>query len=123
MLELLLQNGANPNVLNDLTGMAPIHYIGGSSNINNDTVKLLIDYGADINILAKEPNTPPPYTINSTAPESLRFLLEEHAEFVFNNIKNNEGKTPLDIAIERNYQDNIEILRKYGAKTSEELKN
>jgi len=121
MLELLLHSGANPNVLDDIAGMAPIHHIAELSNMDNNTIKLLIDYGADINILAKEPNAPLPCMINSNMPENLRILFEQQQAYA--NIVNNEGKTPLDIAIERNYQDNIEILRKYGAKTSEELKN
>ena len=38
------------------------------------------------------------------------------------NVKADNGKTPLDWAIEINRTENADLLRKHGGKTSEELK-
>ena len=38
------------------------------------------------------------------------------------NMKDEDGKTPLDYAIGRNQPESVDLLRKHGGKTGEELK-
>ena len=51
--------------------------------------------------------------------EIVELLIAEGADV---NAKNDEGKTPLDMAIDRKRTETADLLRKHGGKTGEELK-
>ncbi len=80
--KLLLEKGANPNVVDRETGRAPLHYVASKREEGKDykTVgELLIRYGADVNT------------------------------------RDWEGKTPLSLAQEAGKTDIVELLKKHGA--------
>ena len=52
----------------------------------------------------------------------LNLSFEVLPRFADVNAKDDEGGTPLDLAIEDNYPEIADLLRKHGAKTIEELK-
>ncbi len=119
------------------------------SNQRYDIAKMLLDYGADINqtISSSNPSSLLLHLIYSNNVQSVRFLLENgadpnHDECLSgpiwgnqpeilslllehganaNQIINNEGTSPLDCALSKGNEEIIEILKKAGAKTGEEL--
>ena len=94
VIELLIANGADRNA-KDLNGRTPLHY---ATFGYNETVELLLANGADVNA------------------------------------KNDDGVTPLDTAIVgfafvargevimHKHPETVDLLRKHGGKTGEELK-
>ena len=105
--------------------MAPLHYaVSGKSllfrEIRFEIVKLLIDRGADVNLVTKAGNAPLHIVIDEIGNiEIVEVLIKNGADI---NAKNNEGKTPLDLSIDNNYVEIIKILRSHGGKTAKELK-
>lgn len=100
--EKLLKSGANPNIKGGL-GRTPLH------NYNKDsrTIKLLIDYGANVNLTDCFGNTPAMETSNS---EKLRLLIKAGAKL---DILNEKGETALNLATNTNV---IKILLEEGMK-------
>ena len=93
----------------------------------NDTVKLLIDNGADVNVSHEGPlgdsKTPLHTAALNGQSEIVEFLIKAGADL---NAKAGLGVTPTDLAIAHSdFDGNLEttnLLRKHGGKTSEELK-
>jgi len=93
--ELLIAKGADVNAKNGGWGRTPLHVaaIKGQKEI----AELLITKGADVNAISNS-------TISLSTNASLK------------------GKTPLDEAIKRKRTETVNLLRKHGGKTGEELK-
>jgi ankyrin repeat protein len=51
--------------------------------------------------------------------EKVQILIDAKAEV---NVADSRGETPLDVAIDRKHDDIAELLRSYGGKTGEQLK-
>lgn len=101
--QLLIANGADVTVV-DNYGNTPLHFA-----TDEFIAKLLIENGADVNIKDNEGNTP---IFGKKSVDTVRLLIKSGADI---NVKNLEGKTPLDIAIEKKYQDVVDLLIEYGA--------
>ncbi|MBN8827360.1 MAG: ankyrin repeat domain-containing protein [Sphingobacteriia bacterium] len=93
IVSLLLENGANPNIKNDL-GFAPIH-LAVTSNIQTITMlKTLLENGADINIQDAMGLTPLHYAASKGHVNIAEFLIDNDADY---NIKTNVGNLPYDL--------------------------
>jgi hypothetical protein len=127
MLQVLLENGADANMF-DNHGNAPLHYAVGVASKKlgaaNKIVKLLISHGAVVNLLNKKGYPPLYIAVDNIGDmdvtlEVVKTLIEHGADV---NFISPNGQTALDLAIQREYEELVDLLRKYGAKTSEELR-
>ncbi len=99
LLELLLENGANPNVqiYSELPNIdnTPLTYATGNGYYG--AAELLIEYGADVNYKERTYGDTPlhavQYFYNNMAAETVELLLENGADL---SIKNNQGESCLD---------------------------
>lgn len=74
---------------------------------NLDAMKLLLDYGADINLPGVRHKTPMAWAAEAGRKDAVALLLERGAD---PSIRDDEGKTPLDIARERGHKDIIDLI-------------
>ena len=127
-----LAAGANVNAP-DTYGYTSLHK--ASSKGHKEIVELLIAKGADVNAKNKYEQTPLHRAASEGQKEIAELLIAKGADVNAKDINpmNNQGKTPLDWAIqfgkylkvntrEGIYKETAELLRKHGGKTSEELK-
>ena len=120
--ELLIANGANVNAKRD-DGETPLHQ--AADNGHKEVVELLIDKGADVNAMSDIGRTPLYWAADSGYKEIIELLIAKGADV---NAKTNDEKTLLDMANDPNKRNKnkkfiADLLRKYGAKTAEELKS
>ena len=121
MLKILLENGASKSVnVTDAIprGRAPLHYVVASHGIyprdKERIIKLLISYGADINLRTCDGRTPLDVAIrDARSYETVEILIENGADV---NLKTAEEKTPLQLAVENGSTEISDLLRKNGAK-------
>ena len=85
-------------------------------NDHKEIVELLIGKGADVNVKADNGWTP---LHNAIGNEIVELLIAEGADV---NAMNGMGVTPLEWAINLKQTETIDLLRKHGGKTGEELK-
>jgi hypothetical protein len=105
MAENLLKHGANPNIQNE-QGRTPIFCPGSA-----DRAKLLLEYGAQTDIVDNDEDTPLSFAIFiGYDKEIIKLLICENGE----NIKkvNIYGRSPLSFACERN-KDIVDLLLSY----------
>ena len=99
-------------------GWTPLHSVASKK-----IAKLLINKGADVNAKDKIGGTPLHLATYSGQEEIVELLITSGANM---NAKIEVGKwkdqTPLSLAIQNNQTESANLLRKHGAKTSEELK-
>jgi ankyrin repeat protein len=93
----------------------PLHIAVGDSSSTFKTVKLLLDYGAKVNVLNQDKNTPLHLAVRHNI-DTFKLLLDNGA---FVNAKNKNGNTPLHIAVfhiqDYAVKDNIKLLLERGA--------
>ncbi len=142
--KLLIDKGANVNAKTKRTGETPLFSAahgaaqGHSKSFQKylDLTKMLITKGADVNVKLKSGSMiedDEPYRSkagDTVLHEVARSYSEKHASEVCELLLTNEakinnqnirGQTPLDEAISNKRSKTAEFLRKYGAKTLEEL--
>ena len=104
ILKLFLDNGAlsSINTANNYTGNTPL--LIACNNNSLDTVKLLIKYGANINLQNNNGETALMSTSKSNNELMVNYLLYNGADI---NVTNHDGETALDIAANTN---NINIV-------------
>ena len=107
MTRILLSHGADPNVKND-NGQGPLHLLlsEGDSSHQDDIiglVQLLLDCGIDVDAEDKDHNTPLLLAVDRHMNNIAQICLEHGAE---PNVKNNMGKIPLHLLLERNCPEN-----------------
>ena len=120
IIECLIDHGANMTIA-DSTGKSVLH-IASPSNIS-----LLIKKGADINLQDRDGNTVLHNVFKQIVqilknPQMFMLDLEEYISFQKNivktimdagadpNLKNNEGKSPMDLAVESEKKELIDLL-------------
>ena len=108
-----LADNANVNS-KDSKGMTPLH--AAAIRNHKEIAQLLIAKGADVNAKNKYGGTPLHYAATK---EIAELLIAKGANV---NMREIDGSTPLDLAIKRKRTEIADLLRKHGAKTSEELK-
>ena len=108
-------------------GGTPLYY---AVNANKEIVELLLANGADVNAKdntgltplhrasAKDDTGLTPLT-EALTKEIVELLITNGADV---NAKNKNGDTPIDFAVRGNQTATIDLLRKHGGKTREELK-
>ena len=106
VFEELLKNKADPNITIRDT---PIIFFPTNFKNGEKYVELLIKYGANINLVNCDKDTPLHIAISFNKLNIIKLLLVNKADLT---IKNNKGETPLDIAFIYNQIDNmIELIR------------
>ena len=110
--ELLIAKGVDVNAKNELEE-TPLHIAAPQGH--KEIAELLITKGADVNAKSAAISTP------------LHFVEEKDITkiLILNGADVNAisvSGTPLDVAIEEDYTETADLLRKHGAKTAEELK-
>jgi ankyrin repeat protein len=131
ILKILLMNGINPNVLGEFgnTGLFTEEII---ANNKIEALQLLIQYGADINIIGYKGLTPLMKACDIEGGyDIVKFFIDNGAKVNYLNKQSN--MTALDYALNYKIEEGakkdraenkkiITLLRKHGAKTAEELK-
>ena len=116
----LIAAGKNVNGKTE-TGFTPLHFIALKSMNELDNIKLkevaslLIANGADVDAKNEWGNTP----LFLAGFQVAELLIANGADV---NARDNQGETTLDNVIEGDFPKITDLLRKHGAKTSEELK-
>ena len=113
--EILITEGADVNAGGQMT---PLHY--AASVGNKEIAELLIDNGADVNAQSFVGMTPLREAANQGHDSIVELLVAKGADV---NLKDSDGRTPLDNTLKAFHKTiTVELLRKHGGKTSEELK-
>ena len=113
--ELLIANGADVNA-KDKPGWTPLFYAAFSGR--TEVAELLIAEGVDVN--AKDNLGTLRYAASGGHKEIVELLIANGADVYAKGGGN--GTTPLDMAIRLRRTETIDLLRKHGGKTGEELK-
>ena len=106
-----LAAGTDVNIKTD-RGLTPLHYAN-----NKETIELLLAKGADVNAKIDDGRTPLHFAAMEGHKEIAELLIAKGANV---NAKDDFRLTPLDAAIMKGGA--VDLLRKNGAKTAEELK-
>ena len=119
MLKLLINKSADVNTTDKLGG-TPL-YIAVAKG-NKEIIELLVSANAILNVNSKI-GTPLHFAVSLGQKEIVEFLIAKGADV---NAKVSEGprkgNTPLDQLKETGSSNIIDLLRKHGGKTGEELK-
>lgn len=116
----LLSQGSDPNaVLMEPPGWRPLEaaieevYHGGSPEVMQEIIRLLIQHGADVNAWdAKHHLNPLLAAIYWNNKDAARLLLEAGAD---PNVVNSDTESPLSMAVEQNDLDTAVLLLRHGA--------
>ncbi len=113
LVELLLENGANPNAKNEY-GETPLHRA-----TNAEVAKKLIRYGSYVNEKDRDGRTPLHYAAYHGRIDVVETLLENDALI----ITDKDGQTPLHLALLEKRTQVAKLLLKYGADPNVKNKN
>lgn len=102
---------------NDSAGDTALTWASWYGNL--DTMKLLLDYGADINLRGVNGKTPLAWAAEAGRKEAVAMLLDRGADA---SIKDNDGNTPLEIARNRAHKDVVDLIDGRAAAKRAELK-
>lgn len=114
---LLDANG--PVLINSSDSAGDTALIWASWYGNLEAMKLLLDYGADINLRGVRGKTALVWAAEAGRKEAVSYLLDRGAD---GSIKDNDGKSPLDIARERGHKDVVDVIDGRAAAKRAELK-
>ena len=113
--EILITAGADVNAGDKIT---PLHYAAQYGEM--EIVELLISKGADVNAQSFVGMTPLREAADQGHDSIVELLVAKGADV---NLKDSDGRTPLDNTLKAFHKTiTVELLRKHGGKTSEELK-
>ena len=116
--ELLIANGADVNA-RGMMGWTPLSWAA-----NKEIAELLIAKGADVKAKTDFEYTPLHWAAVSGHKEVAELLIANGADVNAIIVSGQyQGKTPLDMAIRLRRTETIDLLRKHGGKTGEELKS
>jgi len=107
IVRLLIDAKANLNVKDNTYGKTALMYAAGS--VNTETLKLLLDAGADINATSNEGWTALCYAVLARLTDTIKLLIDAGVDVNLGN------KTPLSIATSNKNTEAIELLKQAGA--------
>jgi ankyrin repeat protein len=110
MVRVLLEQGADPNISNNLNSAPLYDCVCGTININ--IVRLLLDHKANVNAQHRDNNTALHIAIIDTKLSNIEILLQYGAN---PNIINRVGRVPLYYAVTTNDLAKVRLLLRYGA--------
>jgi len=122
IIELLISKGADIDTTDDF-GWTPVTEAAREGH--KGIVELLISHGAILNTIDKFGISALHFAAARGHKEIVQLLISEGIDV---NIKSDAStaldiaKTPLDLAVQNQRKETVELLRKHGAKTSEEFK-
>ena len=116
IVKRLIDAGADMNMMDKRFKWTPLHY--AAERIRSDIAKLLIKEGADLNLMDNDGDTPLHIVFQFTTceycvwdceclHEFVKHLLDAGAEF---RVKNKNGETPMDLAIENRKESSYRML-------------
>jgi len=118
----LIEKGADVNLKGKSGGTA---LMAACSSENVNTVRILINAGADVNARSNDDITPLYQACFFSSPETVALLIDSHADVnvISNYLLSITGAptTPLDVAISHANNEIMDLLKKHGAKTYDEL--
>ena len=120
-VELLLIAGLNPNQFFTWTtkeqsvNIYPLH--NTAANGSPDMIKLLLKYGANINLKDDKGDTPLFHAIKNGKPELVKALVENGVDF---NQRNSKKINPLYYAFSKKKYEIVDLLKKAGAENLSE---
>ena len=101
--------------------LTPLHF--AAVHGRKEIAALLIAEGADVNTKDRWGKTPLHFAASKGQKEVATLLIAESADVnAKTTIQNGYGATPIEWAIEEGHTETVDLLRKHGAKTGEELK-
>lgn len=110
IVKFLLEKGADPNIASkNAFNVYPIHSSCAISSY--EITEILLRYGANVNVKQMESFTPLHETAMNGQTKLTELLLENGADV---NAKTDDGKTPLLMAKEKNYEETVNLIIKYG---------
>lgn len=107
-LSVLLKAGAAVNT-SDLMGLTPLMYAAGN-NRDANVCQALIEAGAAVNESDDEGFTPLMYAAINNDPAVIEALIKAGSRL---SLRNNNGKTALDLALMNGNFEGVSVLRKY----------
>lgn len=108
---LLINNGCDLHKVDNSSGRTILHYAARNTKpIVKTIIDVLVKDNININSFDNKNNTPLHEAVKNNNIIAVNELLKYKAK---TEIKNKDGKTPLDIAKEKHYTDLIEVLSKY----------
>lgn len=111
VVRLLLRNKAPVTVTNNNGQTVLMALLGIRSLIDRaGFIQEAVDQGAHINAQDNQGNTLLHYSVMTGDVEWIKMLLRQFGNIIDRSLKNNAGKTALDIAKERNYGDIVSLL-------------
>ena len=118
VVELLIAAGADMEA-KDMGGLTPLHF-----SVNKEIAELLIANGANVNAKSDDGVAPLHNAAGNGHKGIVELLIAEGADVNAKLVGDgpHKGKTPLDVANETNRTEIVNLLRKHGGKTGEELK-
>ena len=117
-----LAAGVDVNAKSDKLGTTPLHY--AAKRGEKEIAELLIAKGADVKAKTDFEYTPLHWAAVSGHKEVAELLIANGADVNAIIVSGQyQGKTPLDMAIRLRRTETIDLLRKHGGKTGEELKS
>lgn len=115
MIQLLLENGSNPNYIDIKYNASSIQYLISLKDIDNgEIINILISYGADIHYI--DNGVSMLYlAVQLNKPQIVSRLLEMGADPNIQEIHSGDNISPLYMAIQSGYTDIAHALIDYGA--------
>lgn len=113
LIDDLLKKGADVNARSK-HGIQPIHFAAAT---NVEYVKILDRHKADLNSRSGSHETPVLVAVKNNNPNAVRYLVERGVDL---NVSDENGKTALNYAIERDYADMVALLKAQHAQASSE---
>lgn len=100
LMKKLLEN--HVSIINDINDKGENALIVSTKNNSVEAIDILLQYGIEVNHQDKKGNTALHYAVDIEQPDIIQKLITNHADMY---IKNNEGKSPLDLVNEMNRKD------------------